>query len=91
MTSTASCPVSAMTSATVRDSQRRLSGWLNAPSRRSDQPPGPVYDAPRVSNSTRRRSRADVSARRPFNGPGPPDWIQPGSWISRRVLAHSDG
>ena len=38
MVSTASRPVSAMTSASVRDSQRRLSGCVKAPSRRSAQP-----------------------------------------------------
>ena len=44
MTSSASWPVSAMTSATVRLSQRRFSGRRKAPSRTSAQPAGLAYE-----------------------------------------------
>ena len=44
MTSSASWPVSAMTSATVRLSQRRFSGRWKAPSRTSAQPAALAYD-----------------------------------------------
>ena len=91
MTSTASWPVSFITSATVRLSQRRFSGRRKAPSRTSAQPAGLAYDGAARRELGRSRSRAVRSARRALSGPGPPAWIHCGSWISSRVLAHSDG
>ncbi len=68
MTSSASWPVSVITSATVRLSQRRFSGRRKAPSRTSAQPAALAYDAPRAVNSARTRSRAVLSARRSLSG-----------------------
>ena len=78
MTSSASWPVSVITSATVRLSQRRFSGRRKAPSRTSAQPAALAYDAPRAVNSARTRSRAVRSASRSLSGPGPPAWIHCG-------------
>ena len=89
--SSASCPVSSITSATVRLSQRRFSGRRKAPRRTSAQPSRLAYAAPRAGRSARSWSRMARSASRSMSGPGPPAWIHCGSWMSSRVHAHSEG